>query len=614
MKKIYGFLGAAALLVLASCSKNIEEPKDSGLKTQGDLFMSMTVSPVGPKGTRTATPNQTQGEVGQDRENTISNALVIFAEKDNNDNYKVVTSIYSGTSGTDFNLTGNPQSNYMATFKVDRNTLLNKITGESLDFYIFVVANAPADLAGKFGEQADVQQVFATAGDENTYWKTDEFLMSNSKVEALSITKEAIKEGTHITASDPFKLGTVKVQRAMSRFDLAVSPAYTTFTAANEAAGNEETPKNSDLKDITIEFDAVALINMAQKANSFKVTAADKTTLGSKTICFNDETNNNWVFSPEQEAFSTPLFNGAAANGKLTGTTNALSNFFTTQATDDENAVNRVNGYSLITKINEPDNAYQRPSGAAEDQPDFMIWRYCMENTNPDNPNNQLNGNSTGVVFRAKITGKKVDGTEISGRTDGPLYAYNNVILGNAEGLRRYATSPKSESDNSGVYDAVKLKYTAAVEEYNKSKSSNGEKFTFETGDDGEEVTAGYKKISSATAGELAGLDEYLVAEGFSIYRPDESNDYNYYCYYIYWNRHNDNGNNAIMGPMEFATVRNNVYKLRVNKIHKLGHPGEPEDDPDDPTPDTPNETDSFYCEIICEILPWEVRINDIEF
>ena len=610
MKKIYGFLGAAALLVLASCSKNIEEPKDSGLKTQGDLFMSMTVSPVGPKGTRTATPNQTQGEVGQDRENTISNALVIFAEKDNNDNYKVVTSIYSGTSGTDFNLTGNPQSNYMATFKVDRNTLLNKITGESLDFYIFVVANAPADLAGKFGEQADVQQVFATAGDENTYWKTDEFLMSNSKVEALSITKEAIKEGTHITASDPFKLGTVQVQRAMSRFDLAVSPAYIKFTAANEQGTS--TPNNSDLKDITIEFDAVALINMAQKANSFKVTAADKTALGSKTICFNNETNNNWVFSPEQEAFSTPLFSGAAANGKLTGTTNALSGFFTTQVTDDENAVNRVNGYSLITKISEPDNAYQRPSDAAEEQPEFMIWRYCMENTNPDNPDNQLNGNSTGVVFRAKITGKKVDGTAISGETDGPLYAYNNVILGNAEGLRTYVTSPRDTTDASGVYDAVKLKYTAAVEEYNKSKSSNGEKFTFETGDEGKEVQDGYKKISSATAEELAGLDEYLVAEGFSIYRPDESK--NYYCYYIYWNRHNDNGNNAIMGPMEFATVRNNVYKLRVNKIHKLGHPGEPEDDPDDPTPDTPNETDSFYCEIICEILPWEVRINDIEF
>ena len=45
------------------------------------------------------------------------------------------------------------------------------------------------------------------------------------------------------------------------------------------------------------------------------------------------------------------------------------------------------------------------------------------------------------------------------------------------------------------------------------------------------------------------------------------------------------------MGVMEFATVRNNVYKLSVNKITEFGHPGDPDDDPDPEDPGDPDES-----------------------
>lgn len=622
-------------MVMASCSSEsvFEEGPAGAQQTpeskKGDMYMSMNIAPTGAVGTRTETGNQ-GSEIGQDRENKISTALVIFADKIGDD-YKVITSTYSGTTGTDFQLTGTPQSDYMATFKVDRQTLLNNIGAQdSKDYYIFIVANAPSDLAAKFvvptsGTAPSVQQIFATTGDQNTYWTVDNFLMSNSEVNALTVEKEAIKVGTHTTPTDPFDLGRVKVQRAMSRFDLAVGPAYTKFTASAEGRPELEAG-NSDLQDVTIEFDAVALINMAQEANSFKVTGVDK------SINFAAETKNNWVYSPVQNNFSTPLFAGSVNNGILTGTTvvSGLEGFFQTEAyetstgiTPDPNvpaAVYRVGGFTKITNITEADNAYNRPTDAASNQPDYSIWRYCMENTNPckvdhattpvenHDADNQKNGNSTGVVFRAKITGKKVDGTPIDGSM-GALYAYNNVIIGNAATLRTYATTPKAETDNSGVYDAVKLKYVDAVGKYNEAATTTP-KFTFNP--EGED---GYTKISEATPEQLQNLKSYLVENGFSVYNPTENSAEGvYYCYYIYWNRHNDNGKNAEMGPMEFATVRNNVYKLRVSKIHKLGHPGKPEDDPDDPDPDDPDEKDSFYCQVICEILPWEVRINDIEF
>jgi len=102
----------------------------------------------------------------------------------------------------------------------------------------------------------------------------------------------------------------------------------------------------------------------------------------------------------------------------------------------------------------------------------------------------------------------------------------------------------------------------------------------------------------------------------FTLYQSSEDPQYGwgYYCYYYYWNRHNNNGQNGIMGPMEFCVVRNNVYKLAVTKISRLGHPRISENDPDGPKPDTPDESEDVYITVTSEVLPWVVRLNNIEF
>lgn len=87
-----------------------------------------------------------------------------------------------------------------------------------------------------------------------------------------------------------------------------------------------------------------------------------------------------------------------------------------------------------------------------------------------------------------------------------------------------------------------------------------------------------------------------------------------YYVYYLYRNRHNDNGNPSVMGPMEFGTVRNNVYKLAVTTISDFGHTANPKDDPDPEKPDTPDEDPKTYFKVSCRVLPWMVRVNNIEF
>ena len=111
----------------------------------------------------------------------------------------------------------------------------------------------------------------------------------------------------------------------------------------------------------------------------------------------------------------------------------------------------------------------------------------------------------------------------------------------------------------------------------------------------------------------------------FTLYDAEEEKDnyggetstsqgWGYYCYYFYWNRHNDNGIPGVMAPMEFAVVRNNVYKLAVTKINQLGHPTDTSNDPTPPTPHTDDETSEVYMKVEVEVLPWTVRVNEIQF
>lgn len=102
-----------------------------------------------------------------------------------------------------------------------------------------------------------------------------------------------------------------------------------------------------------------------------------------------------------------------------------------------------------------------------------------------------------------------------------------------------------------------------------------------------------------------------------ATYRPyneEDGDGWGYYCYYVYWNRHNDNLKSGQMGKNEFAIVRNNVYKLAVTSIDKLGHPRVKDYDPDPFDPEDPDEDATQFLRVNVEVLPWVVRVNNIEF
>lgn len=149
------------------------------------------------------------------------------------------------------------------------------------------------------------------------------------------------------------------------------------------------------------------------------------------------------------------------------------------------------------------------------------------------------------------------------------------------------------------------------------SKSTNSlyEKYEKAKADDNIDTdTIDTDTIDTDTA--LLAFKKAVTTQDITIYESsiDSKDGAGYYFYYYYKNRHNDNGDNGTMGTMEFATVRNNVYKLAVTKINALGHPRIPENDPDAPAPGTPDETDDLYITVTCRVLPWVVRLNNIEF
>lgn len=94
--------------------------------------------------------------------------------------------------------------------------------------------------------------------------------------------------------------------------------------------------------------------------------------------------------------------------------------------------------------------------------------------------------------------------------------------------------------------------------------------------------------------------DEELAKVFVKRYRKDPEVA-SYYCYYNYWIKHLDNNKENEMGVMEFAIVRNNIYRLMVTNISELGT-GTPEIDPEQP------DEYEAYLKMDFNVLPWIVR------
>ena len=611
--------------------------------------------------------------------------------------------------------------------------------------YVFVFCNPNKDLVALFttglngrkvetgntwwlNERCAVIQGSQTAPDYNVgIWGSNSFLMNNERLAIRELPANEIAWENHNTADKAFHLsddnpddaidnstnqyrdrGSVRVERSVARFDFRDgSPLGSNTYPALYALKNDGTPNNATNPDGTPAADSSPLINvklqkmcLVNMADSFyyipRVSAnglmVNPTYCGAeKPWNRNDVTGEytagNYVVGPFAKMFNDitleknfskyfnyPFFedNGQFNNEAVTSVTR-----WDVVSIDDvlNGQGDNYNGENYQTKPGETAPTFA-PGG-------YKIWRYVTENVIPGAYANQVNGISTGVIFRGRILGSdKFDKNETG--PDGK-YPEEDWAKGNYENLlncingkpftfngKTMTITGNSHTDpilyyyQGSLYMGWRTFRQAAIQaaityntvtkefEINRSNSlyqavfgdgpiPSGNVYVMNDGtrepindprldDEGEqakyEASADYawnqwngedKPVETpdgTVPATLKAFREKAVGNGVAIYQSaiEDNGTPGYYCYYYYWNRHNDNGIPGVMGPMEFDVVRNNVYKLSVDKISRLGHPRLPDNDPEKPTPGTPDESDQIYLDVRVTIVPWAVRLNSIQF
>ncbi len=93
---------------------------------------------------------------------------------------------------------------------------------------------------------------------------------------------------------------------------------------------------------------------------------------------------------------------------------------------------------------------------------------------------------------------------------------------------------------------------------------------------DNEEAAQAYCNAYNTTYKDVDGNTKVEGHSGIASYTKYNGG----VCFYYVWLRHANNGDDGVQGPMEFAIVRNNIYRLQISKV---SGPGTVKPDPRNP-------------------------------
>ena len=370
-------------------------------------------------------------------------------------------------------------------------------------------------------------------------WADNGFLMTSVKIENKELPNKETLK-TYNTPTNAFNLGTIEVIRTMSRFDFRDASPETTAPLTYEI-------KNEATGDVqgSVKFTRVALFNLADKFYYLPRTKANDAT--DITLCPTYAgMESGFVVSPSDVEYTY----------KRPATINPLD--------PAASGLKWDNLTTILIGTEDNDNNWNTEDPAKFPK-DYRIWRYATENTFAQGASVDAD-KITGYVFEAEIEVADDFGNVVDGKA-GEMYLYGNVLYANATKLY----------ENVANYPVSTLA-TAFNACFNVTK------------DDAGNVTAITKKT-----------DADLAAHGFTTYVPND--DGKYFCYYFAYNVHNDDEDITSVGDMEFATVRNNVYKLAITTVKRFGGF----------TPPKPDEWDVYF-DLNVQVKPWVVRVNNIEF
>lgn len=558
---LYTVKGVAGCLLMASLAAGCAQ-EDIGTVPTGGGAMAPTsyvsLSFASPQGTPTRS-NPTGGETGdgletgQDYENDITSAVAFFYQG-------------SGTDGV--NSIGTTPIMAVAIFNVrsytepgngiDRKytTSPQQVDLENGTYNVIVVANPGTDWwTGKTLTLDDVRNHIQT-----TAWTASESGYSNfvmTSAADATLTLESNPEDDPATAE-------VNVERMAARLDYKTTGTYTCDDPAYE----------SNNQKATVEITGAALVNNLT-AGSYLLKRVADDVKGTNPTYLGDETpdagvQTNYVLDPW--------------TADKTSTNNSFTIGSETKTAEDLYC-------EWFGNISQDPNywaAYVQPG--TEVTVGTEKWQrigYTLENTTAAEEAGKRY--STGVVFKAKFYPKGV-----ANYTDGEtFFALGNRLFASMEDMMTYVYGADfSQFDNK--IDAC-TDWTA-VKNFAASLLDNdpsGYKSFLQGQNDTQDLTSvkeslKWKAYMSNKCGYSASLnnDVYSVTldqngivtrEALQPYGTRTYEDAT--CYYTWWVRHSNDNDDDAKGIMEYAIVRNNIYKLTVNSIYSLGGPVPGEDE-----------------------------------
>lgn len=547
--------GVAGCLLMASLAagcaqEDIDTAPSGGGGMSASSYVSLSFASQQSTPTRSNPTGGEQGdgqEKGQANENEIKSAVAFFYQG-------------SGTDGV--NSSGTTPIMAVATFNVrsytepgngiDRKytTTPQQVDLDDGTYNVLVVANPGADWwTGQSLTLADVRNHIQTTAWTASGSDYSDFVMTSAADATLTLNSNP--------ENNPAK-ATVNVERMAARLDYKAEASYTCTDPAYTGA--------------TVEITGAALVNNLT-AGSYMLKRVASTVDGVPTY-LGDETadagvQTNYVLDP-WTAVKTSDNNSFTIDGEVKTAEDLYGEWF-------GNISQNPNDWA----------DYVQPGIEVSDGAE--TWQrigYTLENTTAADAAGS--DYSTGVVFKAKFNPQGV-----ANYTDGEtFFALGTHLFASMEDMMTYVYG----ADFSQFDDKIDAcDNWASVKTFAASLLDNdpsGYK-AFLLGQDEAQDLAQVKESLKWSAymlsncGYSASLNETYKVEldqnGIVTRNALQSYGVRTYedatCYYTWWVRHSNDNNDDAKGIMEYAIVRNNIYKLTVNSIYSLGNdvPGEDE-------------------------------------
>lgn len=540
--------GVAGCLLMASLAagcaqEDIDTAPSGGGGMSASSYVSLSFASQQSTPTRSNPTGGEQGdgqEKGQANENEIKSAVAFFYQG-------------SGTDGV--NSSGTTPIMAVATFNVgsytepgngiDRTytTTPQQVDLDDGTYNVLVVANPGADWwTGQSLTLADVRNHIQTTAWTASGSDYSDFVMTSAADATLTLNSNP--------ENNPAK-ATVNVERMAARLDYKAEASYPCTDPAYTGA--------------TVEITGAALVNNLT-AGSYMLKRVASTVDGVPTYLGNETPDagvqTNYVLDP-WTADKTSANNSFTIGGEVKTAEYLYGEWFGNISQDPNDWAAYVQPGTEVTVGTEK---WQRIG-------------YTLENTTAAEEAGKRY--STGVVFKAKFHPQGV-----ANYTDGEtFFAYGTKIYASMEDMMAgFYGSKFDDLDNITscvTWGDVKQFITSTLLTNDPSGYNKYLEGLAEGKDDSETVAnassltwgnymlneCGYSKDEN---GKVV-LDQNGKVTRIAL-QPYGTRTYeDATCYYTWWVRHSNDNDDTKKGIMEYAIVRNNIYKLTVNSVYSLG-------------------------------------------